>query len=90
MDEQDELQSRLKNCLQTILDFEADIEALRAGNALLKDFSHLKDFLARLDQLAPEEDDVRRIERATAILLSELERPLGTLRERRTPRRDLQ
>ena len=90
MTEYNELQSRLKNCLQTILEFEADIEALPAGETLLKEFAHLKDFLARLNQLAPVEEDVLRIERTTAVLLRELERPLSMLRERRVIHRLLQ
>ena len=90
MDEYDELQSRLKNCLQTILEFEADIETLPTGEDLLKEFTHLKNFLARLNQLAPMEEDVRRIERTTVILLRELERPLSMLHERRVVHRPLQ
>ena len=90
VNEYDELQNRLKNCLQTILEFEADIEALPTGEALLKEFAHLKDFLARLDQLEPIKEDVLRIERTTTIFLRELERPLSMLRERRAIREPLQ
>ena len=90
VNEYDELQNRLRNCLQTILEFEADIEALPTGEALLKEFAHLKNFLAQLNQLAPIKEDVLRIERTTTIFLRELERPLSMLRERRSIREPLQ
>lgn len=85
-----ELSSRLKNCLQTILEYEAELETLRVGSSLLQDFAQLKNFLARLETVTPGEADVERIERATAVLLKELEGPLGSSRQCRIPARQLQ
>jgi chromosome segregation ATPase len=83
MDERVVLQSRLRNCLQTILEFESDLEFLREGETLQQDFSHLRGLLERLDdELAPTENEVRRVEKATAALLRELEQPLSMLRKR--------
>jgi hypothetical protein len=65
------------------LDFEADIESLHAGYMLRKDISDLRKCLLQLKCLTPIEEDVQRIERATVILLRELERPLREMRGHR-------
>ena len=86
MGEREVLQIRLRNCLQTILEFESDLESLHKGEALLRDFSRLRELMVQLDnELMPTENDVRRVERATAALLHELEQPLNMLRERQAP-----
>ncbi|GAB6176539.1 hypothetical protein JCM16814_14300 [Desulfobaculum senezii] len=71
------LQTRLMNCLETIIELEQDLERLELGHVLLDEFSQLKAFMKRIDQVDVEEEDVRRIERATANFLEELRGPLG-------------
>jgi len=71
------LQSRLLNCLETIIELEQDIERLELGHVLLAEFNQLKTFMERIDQVAVEEEDVRRIEAATSNFLDELRVPLG-------------
>ena len=91
MGEREALQSRLRNCLQTILEFESDLESLRTGGILLQGFSRLRELLAQLgNELTPTEGDVQRVERATAALLRELEQPLNMLRERQVPDEPIQ
>lgn len=71
------LQTRLMNCLETIIELEQDLERLELGHVLLDEFSQLKDFMKRIDEVDVDEDDVRRIERATSRFLEELQAPLG-------------
>ncbi|SKA71006.1 hypothetical protein [Desulfobaculum bizertense] len=70
------LQTRLLNCLETIVELEQDLERLQLGHVLLDEFSQLKAFMKRIDQVHVEEEDVRRIERATSNFLEELRAPL--------------
>ena len=70
------LQMRLKNCLQTILDLEPDIERLELGHVLLKEYGQLKSFLRKMDLVSLQENDVLRIEKATMSFLEELKMPL--------------
>ncbi len=71
------LSARISNCLQTILDLEPDIERLKMGHVLVREFEVLKSFLAGLEQLEVDEGDVERIESATRSFLRELETPLA-------------
>ncbi len=89
MHEHEELQSRLRNCLQTILELEPDLEGLELGHDLMKEFDMLKSFMEKLDDVELQEDDVRRIETATANFLEELKGPLASLHERNAARRFL-
>jgi hypothetical protein len=73
------LQSRLANCLETILELERDLARLEMGHVLTSEFTQLRSFLARLDRVAVEEEDVARIEAATRSFLEELRTPLGGL-----------
>ncbi|BBD07803.1 uncharacterized protein DFE_1077 [Desulfovibrio ferrophilus] len=75
------LQSRLMNCLETIIELERDLERLDLGHVLLSEFSQLKDFMERIDQVAVDEEDVRRIEAATSNFLDELKMPLGIMND---------
>ncbi|GAB7022664.1 hypothetical protein [Salidesulfovibrio brasiliensis] len=68
---------RITNCLQTILDLEPQIEGLELGDALLDEFNVLKSFLGKIDVVDVAEEDVERIERATANFLHELEGALA-------------
>ena len=71
------LHFRLSNCLQTILELEGDLERLQLGHVLLSEFSQLREFMDRIEMVEIDEDDVRRIEAATANFLEELQGPLG-------------
>ncbi|WP_461209371.1 hypothetical protein [Desulfocurvus sp. DL9XJH121] len=71
------LQSRLMNCLETIIELERHLERLELGHVLLSEFNQLRDFMDRIDQVAVNEEDVRRIEAATSHFLEELKGPLG-------------
>ena len=66
------LQIRLKNCIQTILDLEPDMRAGIWGRHFDEELSTLKDYLQRVDRMNLAEDDVRRLENATASFLAEL------------------
>ena len=75
------LQVRLKNCLQTILELEPDLERLDLGDSLMKEFEVIKAFVENLGQVNVAESDVVRIEQATENFLEELRTPM-TLMER--------
>ncbi|AAS96321.1 hypothetical protein [Nitratidesulfovibrio vulgaris] len=77
-----ELHSRLKNCLQTILDLEPDIGRYDASRSLMREFTMLKAFMERLEDMLLAEDDVRRIERATTHFLEELRGSMATMQQR--------
>lgn len=70
---------RITNCLQTILELEPELERLELGHSLLDEFVVLKSFLEKIDKVEVCEEDVRRIEQATANFLEELRGPLAGL-----------
>ncbi len=70
---------RISNCLQTILELEPELERLELGHSLLDEFVVLKSFLEKIDRVEVSEEDVRRIEQATANFLEELKGPLAGL-----------
>ncbi|CAM2061461.1 conserved hypothetical protein [Desulfovibrionales bacterium] len=74
-----QLQVRLKNCLQTIVDLEPDLRRIELGQMLLMEYKVLKAFLERLNDASLVEDDVSRIERATESFLNELRMPLASV-----------
>lgn len=84
------LMVRITNCLQTILELEPQIEKLELGKDLLKEFEHLKSFLSKVNHIDLKEDDVARIEHATASFLDELKGPLAILERGGTESRFLQ
>lgn len=71
------LNSRLRNCLQTILELEGALDRTHLGPALQNEFSVLKEVVQKLDNVIVEENDVCRIEAATGRFLSELKESLG-------------
>jgi DNA mismatch repair ATPase MutS len=75
------LLARIRSCLQTILDLEERLEQIELGDELLDEFVHLKSFLQKVESLELREDDVIRIEDATANFLEELRAPLSYLDE---------
>ncbi len=84
------LQLRLSNCLQTILELEPDLERLELGHALIKEYAQLKSFVDKVNQLRLDEEDVRRIEMATASFLEEIKVPLSLVQEPSVRRRPMQ
>ncbi|MBG0776474.1 MAG: hypothetical protein H0S85_08565 [Desulfovibrionaceae bacterium] len=72
-----DLQERLRNCLATILDLEAELERIDLGHTLLREFDMLKAFIEKVDEVPLEEEDVLRIETATKRFLEELRGPLS-------------
>lgn len=80
---------RIANCLQTILDLESQLERLEHGNSLLDEFAVLKSFLEKIDKVDLSEEDVERIEAATANFLKELEGPLNRQASRKKTDRRL-
>ncbi|EPR30721.1 hypothetical protein dsat_1443 [Alkalidesulfovibrio alkalitolerans DSM 16529] len=73
------LMFRITNCLQTILELEPQLERLELGKDLLKEFEQLKSFLSKVNHIDLHEDDVARIESATASFLDELRGPLTAI-----------
>lgn len=64
------LQLRLKNCLQTILELQPAMRKVYRVN-FAEDFSQLKSYLKRLDDMDLREEDVERLESMTADFLKE-------------------
>lgn len=74
------LHVRLKNCLQTILELEPDMSSLRMRTEFRTELETLKEYLNRVEDLDLAEEDVLRLERATANFLDELRLPLSQVR----------
>ena len=72
-----DLQARVLNCLQTILDLESDLKRLTLSESLLEDFENLRELIVRIDDVALKEEEVQRIEAATSQFLLELKVPLA-------------
>lgn len=73
----DSLNSRLRNCLVTILELEGTLAHTQLGIVLQKEFIVLKDVMQCLEKVNVAENDVRRIETATSRFLAELKETLG-------------
>lgn len=74
-----DLMLRVSNCLETILELESELKRIDMGKTLIDEFDVLKDFLSRMSNIEVCEEDVERIEAATANFLEELKEPLGQL-----------
>ena len=89
---QEQLYSRLKNCLLTILELEPELERLQVSNAsrngLIYDLTVLKQHFEKIADI--DEEALQRIEAATATLLEELRLPLSHIPPAFTRRRLLQ
>ena len=77
------LHLRLRSCLQAILDLEPELQNIRAAESLLTELSVLKDIYGRLETLFIQEEDVKRIEEATANFFAELK---GSIKRESTER----
>lgn len=75
-----QLHVRLKNCLQTILELEPDMSSLHMRTEFRTELETLKEYLNRVEDLDLAEEDVQRLERATANFLDELRLPLSRVR----------
>ncbi|GHV54430.1 hypothetical protein FACS1894206_07200 [Deltaproteobacteria bacterium] len=73
MDDVPRLHIRLRSCLQTILELEPELQTIEMAEPLLAEFSVLKGIYNKLETLLIFEDDVRRIEEATAHFLEEIQ-----------------
>lgn len=71
-----DLMIRVSNCLETILELETELKRFDMGKTLVNEFDVLKDFLSRMNNIEVCEEDVERIEAATANFLEELKEPL--------------
>jgi hypothetical protein len=70
---------RITNCLQTILELEPELSRLDLDSSLVEEFVYLRQFLEKIDHVDLSEDDVERIETATANFLAELKTPFSRL-----------
>ena len=66
------LHLRLRSCLQAIIDLETELKTIRSAEPLLSELAVLKDIYNRLETLFIQEEDVERIEEATANFFEEL------------------
>ena len=79
------LNSRLRNCLLTILELQGTLEQTSLGTALQNEFIVLRGALRRLENVHAEESDVCRIEAATNRFLAELKAVFDAVAEAETP-----
>ena len=77
------LHLRLRSCLQAILELESELKTIKTAEPLLSELSVLKDIYGRLETLLIQEEDVQRIEEATASFFEELK---GSIKQERLPR----
>ncbi len=71
------VQARIRSCLDLILELEDTLTELPQGNNFLQDFEQLKKATQNLQLQNAKEEDARRIENATTLLLKELQFPLS-------------
>lgn len=71
---------RLRSCLQTIFDLETELQSVQMAESLSEEFSTLKEIYERLETLLVREEDVCRIEDATAHFLREIK---GSIKEKK-------
>ncbi|MGL4722051.1 MAG: hypothetical protein ACRCV3_01985 [Desulfovibrionaceae bacterium] len=65
------LKCRLKECLQTIIDLEVEIERIELETSFLKELNLLKNFVKKIDTVNLSEEEVLRIESVTEHFLRE-------------------
>ena len=65
------LQARLKECLQTILDLQDQLEEHNTQTSFTNELSLLRDFVQKIDILTLSEEEVYRIEVVTENFLLE-------------------
>lgn len=85
-----QLQIRLRSCLQAILDLEPELKKIESAELLLTEISVLKEIYNKIETLLVQEEDVKRIEEATANFFEELKGSIGQDGLARTEQRFLQ
>ncbi len=73
------LQSRLKNCLQTILELEPALERLAVHHEMESELVKLKAFMQRVEHMELRENSVHHIEEATKTFLEGMRLPIMSL-----------
>ena len=71
------LQTRVVNCLLTIVELEPLINKLPFDSDLKAEFRFIKSIVKQVNEFDLSEDDVLRIEKATADFLDEIRAPLS-------------
>jgi chromosome segregation ATPase len=74
---QEQRYSRLKNCLLTILELEPELERLQLPDTFRNELTLLKQHLEKIEQIEFYEEDLQRLETATAKFLDELRLPFA-------------
>jgi len=74
---QEQRYSRLKNCLQTILELEPELERLQLPGMFRNDLALLKQHFKKIEYIDFCEEDLQRLEMATAKFLEELRLPFS-------------
>ena len=87
---QEQRYSRLKNCLLTILELEPDLERLQLPDTFRNELALLKQHLEKIEQIEFYEEDLQRLETATAKFLDELRLPFSHIHPTPTRRGWLQ
>jgi len=87
---QEQRYSRLKNCLLTILELEPDLERLKLPDTFRNELALLKQHLEKIEQIEFYEDDLQRLEKATAKFLDELRLPFSHIQPASMKRKLLQ
>ncbi len=76
---QEQLYNRLKNCLQTILELEPELERLQLPSTFRGEMETLRRHLDRIQHIEFQEEDLKRLETATAKFLEELRLPFARM-----------
>ncbi|MDR2695798.1 MAG: hypothetical protein LBC79_05405 [Deltaproteobacteria bacterium] len=84
---QEQRYSRLKNCLLTILELEPDLERLQLPDAFRSELALLKQHLEKIERIEFYEEDLQRLETATAKFLDELRLPFSHMHPASAARR---
>ena len=84
---QEQLYSRLKNCLLTILELEPELERLQLPDAFRSELALLKQHLEKIEYIEFYEEDLQRLETATAKFLDELRLPFSHIHPTSAARR---
>jgi hypothetical protein len=87
---QEQLYSRLKNCLLTILELEPELERLQLPGAFRNELALLKQHFKKIECIEFHEEDLQRLELATAKFLEELRLPFSHIHPAATRRGLLQ
>jgi hypothetical protein len=87
---QEQRYSRLKNCLLTILELEPELERLQLSDTFRNELALLKQHLEKIERIEFYEEDLQRLETATAQFLDELRLPFAYIQPNSTRRGLLQ